>query len=82
MIFHILLFPLVYLYNETAYLKNISDFENIIGFGLTVWTFIQFFSTQKKWPIFLKVVLSYLIYFVVFVALAASVGVVIIKTKT
>ncbi len=82
LIFHILLFPLVYFYNGTAYLKNINNFENIIGFGLTAWTFIEFFSTQKKWPIFLKVVLSYLIYFAVFVAIAASVGVVIIKTNT
>ena len=59
LIFHILLFPLVYLYNGTEYLKNISNVENIIEFGLTAWTFIQFFGTQKKWHIFLKVVLSY-----------------------
>lgn len=60
--FHIVLFPLIYFYTATPTIRPIISFENLADMALTIWVFVQFFNTQKKWKTFWQTLLSQLLY--------------------
>lgn len=55
LIVRIVLFPLTYFYNGTSGLKTLVF---LIGFGLTIWTFSQFFNGYTKKELFYRTLLG------------------------
>jgi hypothetical protein len=81
LIYHIILFPLIFFYSATPTLKPIIAIENLLDFGLTVWVFIQFFASQNKWGTFWRTILSLILY-LLFLGILISIGIFIyLKTK-
>jgi hypothetical protein len=74
LIFHIILFPFIYLYSATPSIKPIIATENLADFGLMLWVFIQFFNTQKKWTTVWRSILSSILYFIFF-GIIISIGI-------
>jgi hypothetical protein len=70
---HIILFPLLYLYNETPTYETISTLINTICFVLLAWSYMQFFRQYSKTKTFFLILLSYL-YFGVSVFFAFIIG--------
>ena len=66
LVVRIISFPIYYFYNGSAAFKSIWM---AINFCLFLWTMSQFFYTEKKLHVFLRVLLSYFISFVIIIAL-------------
>jgi hypothetical protein len=62
LIVRIVLFPLIYFYNGTSGLKALLF---LIGFGLMLWTFSQFFKGYKKTELLYRTLLGLIISFVI-----------------
>lgn len=81
LVFHIVIFPLIYFYSGTSTLQAITGIENMIDICLTIWVFTQFFNHQSKWTIFWRTILSLTLYFLLLV-LIIILGVIFIYLKT
>lgn len=70
---HLLVFPLLVMYNGTAQLKIVMDVNIFLDFMLLVWSYVQFFDKLTKGKAILLSILSYLIFFVCFFIITAVV---------
>lgn len=73
LVLHILLFPVIYINSHALSMQAISIFDTITGFGIMVWTLIQFFNREKKMAIFLKTLLTYILYLIM-IGIIESIG--------
>lgn len=74
LIFHIVIFPLLFFYNGTEHQQKVTLFIYVIDLVLIFWTNIQFFDRLSKTKTFLLSVLSHLLFFIFF---ATSIGILI-----
>jgi hypothetical protein len=74
LIFHIILFPLFYIFSATPILRPIVSVENMIDFFLTLWVFIQFFHSQNRWSTVWRTILS-TVFHIVILGLIISTGI-------
>ena len=73
---HIAFLPLLYLYNDTTTLANISIIIDIVCLALLAWGYIQFFRQYSKAKAFILTLLSY-VYIGVSLLLVSLIGVAI-----
>jgi hypothetical protein len=68
--------PLLIFFNNTNTVSHLIFTTAFISFGFTFWTYCQFFKEDPKVKVFLKTILSYIL-FSVFLGLAAIIGLII-----
>jgi hypothetical protein len=86
LLLRIVLFPVYYMVNTYGSTKGLSSVIGVAGFLLAIWTLGQFFDQVKKWGLFWRTVMSYVIFYVIFISLTTGVAVLmylyVIKTET
>lgn len=63
----ILLFPLLYYFNGTSKISNVTNFIYFLDIILIFWTNIQFFNKMPKIRVFWLSVLSHIIFLIIFI---------------
>ena len=68
---HILLFPVIYYFNETPQINKVRLILYLIDVALIFWTNIQFFDKLSKPKVILYSILSHLLFLVLFTSFSA-----------
>ncbi|SHL96397.1 Protein of unknown function [Chryseobacterium carnipullorum] len=70
LIVHILFLPVLYFFNSTKSVQNITSLLMIIDFGLILWTNLQFFNKLSWTNVLIRSLIGYVVYFLMVLLLA------------
>lgn len=70
LIVHILFLPVLYFFNSTKSVENITNLLMIIDFGLILWTNLQFFNKLSWTNVLIRSLIGYVVYFLMVLLLA------------
>jgi hypothetical protein len=73
LVLHVVFFPILLLSSKVGSQKNAGDFLSLIIAAITLWTMFQFFDSLKKWSVFWRTTLSFVIAGIIYLAIGITI---------